>query len=422
MYNICQRCSVVRLLSVSRSSACWLKDKLVLVVRHQFARHMIWLYVVTFLFVLPLLCHDVRFSLYYFDRRNITERQEVARHLNTRRLAEATSFFELARSNSLKAMLGQLEMGSSSRELDVAITVITVSRNRNKFDSYTPRYLTQVSYQLLNILLHHQRQSYMTYSYTVSLCNVDSHPESYHEAANLSQWFRTFKRPEPLSDHWNIFEREKQDYAFCLNASLGLGSRYVLLMEDDALPHPDLVPVMERLIGGWVGQGTAYVKMYHPERVLGFINLEWERLPELVSVGLVLGTMLSRLYILLQPTCRSYSYRMWAVCVLYWVLVALAVGRPAILELRRYFAPHLYSIVPTPTCCTPAILYPQDVARDLVNYFSNVICDATFAKDMALSTFTHGRGKKGYLVSPNLFQHIGMYSSLRSEVLDPHII
>ena len=92
----------------------------------------------------------------------------------------------------------------------------------------------------------------------------------------------------------NIKEKEKQDYAFCLEESLKSKPRYSLLVEDDAFPHPQLFHILYYILeirksAMASHRQTSYpsvvlfYKLYHPERLQGFWSLRPEHIPELIS-------------------------------------------------------------------------------------------------------------------------------------------
>lgn len=272
------------------------------------------------------------------------------------------------------------------------------------------------------------------------ICNVDFDPESYHEANNLSsivQVVNRFNKTSPPLVH--VLEKEKQDYTFCINESLKFSPRYSLIVEDDAIPRDDFFKVVNHVVlehleyrsrrgdHEKVNETVLYVKLYHPERLLGYINLEPDRLTELFGIGFILGTltMLMYEYFVISKLTLSYCQGVFMYCmfVLYFMLLAVCIGRPHIVEMRRVFSPFFYSFMRAPECCTPAMLFPAKGAKLVVQYLDSVKCSKGYGKDMALESFrTSRRDFKTYLVQPNLVSHIGLYSSLRLAILDPFIV
>ncbi len=399
-----------------------------------FLRHTFLLFIVTFFIVLPIPCHKLRYSVYYQRAANVKYAQEELRKENDERLRQANQYLKMLTDSKLHSMLEKGRVNES--EPDIAVTVISVSRNRHKVDSYEPRYLTQVVWKLLS-LLHLEQSRGFNHRVKLSVCNVDPDPDSYREAQHLSSVITIFNRFHKVSlPIIHILEKEKQDYVYCLNSSLQSSPRYVLLIEDDALPIDDFFSVLDHALYmhlDWKKEGeryaqntedVTYVKLYHPERLLGYINLEPDRLTELFAIGFFFGTIVAVLYskFIQNDEKSGYFWRVWFVFFSYFVLVAMAIGRAHLVDYRRLFSPYLYTYVKAPECCTPAMLFPQNGARKVVDYLSRTTCGKRFGKDMALEKFKLESHLRTYMIQPNLVTHIGMYSSLRSNILDPFVV
>jgi len=74
---------------------------------------------------------------------------------------------------------------------------------------------------------------------------------------------------------------------------------------------------------------------------------------------------------------------------------------------------------PATGCCTQALLFPRSSAVVTVNYLNNSRCKKGFAKDSALDDMLNDLQMTAYLVQPNTFTHIGLYSALRDHIVDP---
>ncbi len=270
------------------------------------------------------------------------------------------------------------------------------------------------------------------------VCNVDTDAESYIEAKNLSsivEVVNRFNKTSPSILH--VLEKEKQDYVFCIRESLKLEPRYSLIIEDDAIPRDDFFRVVHDVIQRQldmrtrfgeletVNEALLYVKLYHPERLLGYLNIEPDRLPELFGIGFLFGTLMMLVYkkLVISEHSISIFHERLVFCVLcvFVMLVVICIGRPHVVEFRRFFS--LYSFMKAPECCTPAMLFPNQGAKLVADFLANTTCRRQFGKDMALEKFRHSKVDfKTYMVQPNLVTHIGMYSSLRRAVLDPFIV
>lgn len=413
--------------------------------------HLIALYSVTFFFLLPALCYRMRHSIYFLENLRDKDQQiQIFNAENDKRIRQANIYLqslfkaggspiETQRASNMDTVISEADrqaiphfLNEVEPHVDIAITIISVSRNRHKFDSYEPRYLTQTVWRYLHLLSSSQAQER---SVKLFLCNVDNDPGTYHELVNLSSIVHTFQRfPNKFELNINVFEKEKQDYAYCLNASLSWNPNFVLLVEDDSLPRDELFPVMNYILDYFTsdkkGHKTAsmfpekwYMKLYHPERLLGYWSMEIERLPELASLSLFCGLLFIGFYqcLGLRVTVFANINSAWFFLSLYFCLLFVAIGRQNLLELRR-FSKYFFMVTPSPSCCTPAILYPNAGAKAVVDYLSITYCKPSFAKDMALEQMRHRLGMKAYLLQPNLFKHIGLYSSLRTKILSPSVV
>ena len=153
-----------------------------------------------------------------------------------------------------------------------------------------------------------------------------------------------------------------------------------------------------------------YIKLFHPPRGSEYISFEVERIPELLSIGAVFGTVLVYMFVLLQKTYKRYLYRVWIAMVLYASLVALCIGRLNLSQFRR-LSPHLYAVTPAPSCCTPAMLFPAEGGKTYIEILARVQCKIGEGKDMAPLDQIKKSGLKTYMLHPNLVQHVGLYST-----------
>ena len=308
---------------------------------------------------------------------------------------------------------------------DIALTIVALSRNRlglSKYN-YQPRYLTQVAWRWL-ALLKHVRKEGLPINIHISICNVDVEAETWLEARHISRYIPMFTRfNQTVKDDLPRLEKERQDYIFCLNRSLEQNPAYVFLTEDDAVPHDDVFHVLnytlENLIKRKVQRGDfykntediAWIKFFHPEWE-GFFHLYPDRIPELLSISAIWGTLLTLLFErLYQGQCNIY--KVWAVFIVYVLLIVHCIGRDNVVQFRRLLSPYLYSIVPSAGCCTQAILYTYHGAREVVGYLNNHHDD--LPKDLSSYRFLSESSSYAYYIQPNSFDHIGFYSMVRGK-------
>ena len=387
--------------------------------KYRYGKVWIFLYCVTFLVILPILCRNLRFSWYFFlTSKTSALALEDLKLDNNARLREAERFLRETR----------ISPDVYTRvSVDIAITVITVSRNRHVIDTYEPKFLTQVIHKYLQ-MKEDMKVQFSPLRITLSVCNVDRDPVGYKEAGFISKYVNTFQRYNKTSFPMNHYlENEKQDYVFCLNHTLKQHptSKFVLLVEDDALPADNLMSILKYVVFSprieAESSSLAYVKLFHPERLLNYNVGYYHGYLELVFSSVILGTLL---YIILHNVMciHTTANKYYIVCIVYAMLAQLSIGRPYVEELRRYFPPYLYTLVQAPSCCTPAMLFTASSAASMVTHLSTITCGNGYGKDSAMETVVEKLDLTSLYTLPNAFSHIGFYSALRDNVVDPFVV
>ncbi|XP_075787498.1 GPI-N-acetylgalactosamine transferase PGAP4 [Pelodiscus sinensis] len=362
--------------------------------------------VVTFGVLAPLICHRLLHSYFYLRRWHLDPMSQEFMKQNQEEGQAALRYFEdLQTPNSSK-----LSAGMPIRPW-LLVTIVTVQR-RKEF-----HYVLQVASRFHRLL---QQCGPHCQNYQIFLCNVEQDPGSYQDATLLGTHFAMVSRYKNWEDpdtSVNQFEKEKRDYAFCLEQSLlAYNPEYLLVVEDDAVPEEELFPVLHHLLLARLSKphlkDALYLKLYHPERLQHYINPEPMRILEWLGLGMFLGPLLSIVY-----SWASGRPRLTWPIVLFFALYSMGlaelVGRHYLLELRR-LAPELYNVVPVTECCMPAMLFSAPSARRVLGYLQGLQCRRGFAKDTALYSLLRTKGERAYVVEPNLVKHVGMFSSLRS--------
>ncbi|NP_001072549.1 transmembrane protein 246 [Xenopus tropicalis] len=292
------------------------------------------------------------------------------------------------------------------------LLVVTIITTRRQAEYH---YLLQVAHSFLKQI---SECGPNCYDVRLLICNVDLYPASHEDACLLSQLLSSVERhvEGQEDDSPNIFEREKQDYAFCLSSTLEVfNPEYVLLIEDDAVAEAEIFSAFFELVHVRFSQeplgGGLYTKLYHPERLQGYLNPEPMRILEWFGLGSLTGLALNFGYTLLFYQLR-FSWRQFIALALYSMLMAELFGRHYILELRRIL-PALYNVVPATECCTPAMLFSESSARRTLVYLDELTCKAGYAKDTALYRELGRRGERAWALEPNMVKHVGLFSTLR---------
>ncbi|XP_066280060.1 post-GPI attachment to proteins factor 4-like [Branchiostoma lanceolatum] len=388
------------------------------------------IYALTFLILLPILCNELPYSKYYTHDRS-KRREEDARRVeaeNQERVAAAKFYLKQngPYSRTFRQLRHRLERKSKP---ELVITVVTVARKSGGESRPGPQYLTQVVAKFAELLTQQENVVFQ-------VCNVNTPPEGHREAVYLSRYVPVISRnsssaePVPTSAHIHKFEKEKQDYVFCMERSLELQPDHILMIQDDAVPRTDFFPVFQHLlkynVEGKIVSGDlqpnpekwAFWKLYYPERWQGYGNEE-KLLLELICSGLIGGGLFVAL------NCGGFTERdsrrrtmVFVLGFFYAVLLCLAIGRQYLIELRR-LSVHTYAVVDAPDCCIPAVLYSPEQAAAIVQYLKGQTCSSLLPIDLALDNYVHSSGLKQYLVEPNLFHHIGIVSTLHAGIKNP---
>ncbi|XP_057699781.1 transmembrane protein 246 [Corythoichthys intestinalis] len=385
---------------------------------HRLSRHARWssgatqtlvVFTLTFCVVLPLCCQRLVYSYYFLRSVYLDTVSEDALRESLRRGQEALRFWQSADPPAISP---------ASDEPELLVTVVT-SRRRDGFHYH---YLLQVMYQLSLLLAGCGERPCAQ----VVLCDVESGPHVNEDAKLLERHFRVLRR---LADRrhlaFNTFEREKQDYAFCLRRAYELvRPRNAVVLEDDALPRSDFFRVLRELLSRRFAAGALYVKLYHPERLQRYWNPEPYRLLEWLGLGLLGGTLLLGFLVTQNPCSLSVraSIGHLALLTVYVMASAELLGRHYLLEVRR-LSPQLYAVSPATECCTPAVLYPGNASLRAAAYLDLAFCSKGNAKDTVLYRVARAApGERSYSVEPNLITHIGWFSSIRPNPAQPRML
>ena len=419
-YYILKSLTSSRLLFIAFSKCCF--------------NRLIWIclgiYSVSFFGLFPLLFKNMRYSLYYRNPFPDSSR-EMDYHMrqNELRVASATKFWTSHRQNI------SLNFAKKQKDVDIDIMIVTTSRHSLLLKGKNPKFFTQMFWQFFHILNDPETNA-LPWKISLSICNVDSkHHEEAQNFSSLVQYIQRYPEEPNNVSQLNIKEKEKQDYAFCLEESLKSKPRYSLLVEDDAFPHPQLFQILYHLLeirrsvvaSRNHTSDVLFYKLYHPERLQGFWSIEPERIPELISFAALFGTCSTLLanYLLRKMTKTVFRsrtfYVIWFLNIVYFTLTAVVVSRQHLNELR-YISRSLFTVGHTPSCCTPGMLFVADKAQHWLNYMKNHTCRLNYGKDAMLDDYRQNSKIRGFIVQPNLFVHIGFYSSLNRNLLKPSLM
>ena len=238
------------------------------------------------------------------------------------------------------------------------------------------------------------------------------------DAVYLSNFVPVVSHKKHLKVPKDTFEKEKQDYAMALTIGLQTKSSYIVVIEDDAMPVHNLLSTLRVILRykmpwSWLrsNSNSAFLKLYYPEKWQGF---GFPEVPEVICITFLISSVITflqkRLQNLSHPLILIVLFIAWAI---FSLLLMYSVGRQHLIEIRK-ISPYLHTISHAPGCCTPAVLYNRLQAKQLLRFLKNSHCSRTYPLDFALDDFAKRLHLHRYLVTPNLFTHVGVYSSLHS--------
>ncbi|KAF6032430.1 TMEM246 [Bugula neritina] len=380
----------------------------------------ILVFTISFCIILPLLLKDNIHSPYHFVLSkpfNSSAREENYKFRNDLEVLKSKVYLSRNKKLDKDHLLSQWKETAKFK-----LIIVIVSASRNHFPSgknYNPRYLTQVTAKYGYLKLN--RPSTQLTDMKLIVCDVDK--VSHFEALNLTDYIPKISIyegvPRSLRMNADAYEQEKVDYVHCLKQSLNYTSDYILIVEDDALPHDDLLEKLDHLFSyrlPKINNTFGYIKLFHPTRLNGYITGDGNRLLEwFASAGLMEHLIASILFIFGFTDQNSIDNRL--IRYIFLTLLLLGIGRINVMQWRK-ISPHFYRFVPAPSCCTPALLFTPTSAKLMVDYLSKVTCRKGYAKDTAMET----AGFKNWFFEPKIFTHIGVYSTLHKNLIRPDIV
>ncbi|XP_072021395.1 post-GPI attachment to proteins factor 4-like [Amphiura filiformis] len=391
-------------------------------------------YIVT-LAVLFTVCQKLPYSFFYRSYGSNEINFARIRSLNNQRRSKAREVLSELNPSGTRRMY--LQNGKSDH-LTYAIGVVTVARKNFIAEVGELEYLTQVMTQLHDVIAKHGATNYVF----PFMCNVDLKPEDFYEALHLAQYFPNETKlysstyQEGSYKRTGKMEMEKQDYVFCLESALEYNPDYVILIEDDAYPKDNFLEVLEHLI-----ETKLETNIRRGERTLNTVRWGWVKLMipysltkyhrnwfffcQWVALALLLSGIVWLAHCFYIECCSStrqsaniIKTSSTSFCVLllftfiYFLLIIWIIGRAYYVQVRS-FSPYLHALEPGTSCCTQAVLFQSSEVPSIVKYLRSIKCSRHFPLDFALDNYRIDNNIKQYLVSPNIFSHIGFYSSIR---------
>ena len=378
------------------------------------------IYFLTFLIALPFLFQRIPYSLYFTLNADkvvseIQVKDQIERDKSAQRLTDYISVSGIVSTHSLL---------SEHSLIDVVIGIVTIPRPNGLGGSFG--YLTRTVDSVVQETLFNQNSSDLRVAFFV--CNVHTGPGVHEEAEKLSPLVPVIVKQISSGEarSFDLFQKETEDYNFCLREATKFQTKYVLILEDDTILIDNFLPSLNRLLTS-IGENKDFIlKLFYPPRWQGF-SLDGRHFVELAFTGLlfascahfvrlILSFVFSRRRLLRYR--KSNYYIVYLLVFVYGVLFALVLGRQNILELRK---PHplLHTLVPAPECCTPAVVYPRRTAIKLSNFLNRTKTSWNYQFDQAVEDFRRSQSVPAFLVEPSIVRHIGLVSTLKGISTNP---
>ncbi|KAK2166443.1 hypothetical protein LSH36_39g11022 [Paralvinella palmiformis] len=377
-------------------------------------------YLLTFFVILPRTCRHLPYSVYFEE--SLAAQLQTAIHQHQQRVDSETDYFVKMSRQHRHEYTNRLMNNTN----EVIVVVVTSQRTVANVGS---GYLTQVMAAFDRIL---RSGNDFRHGVAIFMCNIDGGRRGHEEALWLADYFPMISR-FPDSDARTVSiqnpEKQREDYIFCLNATLRYAAKYVLMVEDDAVPKHDFFSVMDHVLDQKISriwrrgelvanEEWAYVKFYYPDRWRSYGSDIMTTL-EVAATGLLGGA--ATLWLTLFTSSR-FPFHVDSIAVfisasIYFGLISVLIGRPHVQQWRR-ISPDLYTAVSAPECCIPSVLYPKSVIGELIGHLTAATCRSD-PVDIVIDRYFARKSYARYLIEPNLFKHRGMYSSIKGMSVHP---
>ena len=384
-------------------------------------RNFVLLYILTFVVLLPLTCRNLRYSKYYTGGGDgETEEKQLLMVQENERLAKE-ALDNLADLPEEKEMTKTQE---SSVNVTFGVAIITAKRSASlsvNGQFYSPSYLTRVL-EGIQLSLRNAKQRISNFQSKVIVCNANGENDLSEELKRLVSKVKIIHLKSGQKGA-SIFTKEKSDYANCLKLLMeNVNSSYYIVFEDDALPKKAFFYTVTKIVNFWprIQDDVMSVKLYHPETFLEYTTYpSFSRVVEAICVGILSGFLIALFHTLFINRDEEFQLQIliFVLAGIYFVALIECIGRVYFTEVRRSHW-QFYSMVPSPGCCTPVMLFTKPGA----NIFSKCLTNKSYESeklDFLLEKCAYDNWMTTWYIEPNLASHIGLISSLRHRALDP---
>eukprot|EP00516_Mucochytrium_quahogii_P002281 CAMPEP_0203757126 /NCGR_PEP_ID=MMETSP0098-20131031/10270_1 /ASSEMBLY_ACC=CAM_ASM_000208 /TAXON_ID=96639 /ORGANISM=" , Strain NY0313808BC1" /LENGTH=383 /DNA_ID=CAMNT_0050649253 /DNA_START=123 /DNA_END=1271 /DNA_ORIENTATION=+ len=245
--------------------------------------------------------------------------------------------------------------------------------------------------------------------YDASYYKVNNRPEMESLRKLGVHVVNSLKEPCKSCQYDNSFVKETADYIASLEICLNnTNSRFIIVLEDDSFVSDRFVDVLSvaaedlRENPSWL-----YMKLFRTSAFDGF-SFTFRHIFELVVYGFVISLSACWLF---STKVRVYVTLVRVIVI--WVLASSSLyilGRQnTILALTRRAGIHEISGDPS----IVGVLYPVSIIPKYIEYMKGPL--SRFETDLVLTDFQEKYDLKGYVLRPNLVEHVGAKTSLAAK-------
>lgn len=254
---------------------------------------------------------------------------------------------------------------------------------------------------------------------------------TFQETEFLSKFYPTFIPREQNSQfHGKLTPEEiqKRHFTNCIQMALHemkLQPNYLTLIRDSVVPYANFLSTlhqilrvkMERIIVRgepiYLERSWLFLQLQEPVVFRSFA-LNWVSFRELLLVAAGGGILFHACGRTFRITSNAYprkngpnlSVRFSVFGAILCVTLALLVGRPYLIELRRVL-PCLYNVYPQPgPVYLSGVTLPREGASIMVNYLSKITCSNYMTFSHVWDQAINSMEKPGYIVSPSLLRYV----------------
>ena len=297
----------------------------------------------------------------------------------------------------------------------VEFLFLIMTRSSEQRDRYL--YLSRTVVKLLPMLLEDNNASLAVASFG----NFTAQLETLSEFVPVKN--HTFNKTDPASSD-EYLRHQILDYANFLRDCEGSTATYCVMMEDDALCSSLILKVLRHVLGPLLETRRTFgmVKLFMKEEWMGF---GWDVIHEIFFISILSGLLTFVLLLACRSRLRNCSLcdRLLGSSVLAVAIsfVAVAVGRPYWIQLRKPLVLAHALVSPSPAASNVGILFPRQVVeplrRALLAEAAN-LSKLVEPVDVLVGKQLEASQLPTYLVVPNLMEHIGFFSTSTSKQRD----